>query len=69
MTDQEVWSLIFAPGFSTADQVTDVSGRGVGMDVVKQAIESLRGAISLQARPGQGTLVRVTLPEYEATQP
>ncbi|GCL65915.1 chemotaxis protein CheA [Pseudaquabacterium pictum] len=62
MSDSEVHQLIFEPGFSTAEQVTSLSGRGVGMDVVKQAIEALRGAISLQARPGQGTLVQLRLP-------
>ena len=62
MSDGEVYQLIFEPGFSTAEQVTSLSGRGVGMDVVKQAIEAMRGAISLQARPGQGTLLQLRLP-------
>jgi two-component system chemotaxis sensor kinase CheA len=48
-SDAEVWQLIFAPGFSTADKVTDLSGRGVGMDVVKRNIEALRGQIALPA--------------------
>jgi two-component system chemotaxis sensor kinase CheA len=62
LTDAEVWQLIFAPGFSTADQVTDLSGRGVGMDVVRRNIESLRGQISLVSRPGQGTSTQIRLP-------
>lgn len=62
MSDAEVWQLIFAPGFSTAEQVTDVSGRGVGMDVVKRNIESLGGRVELSSRPGQGTTVTIRLP-------
>ncbi|GLC25334.1 chemotaxis protein CheA [Roseisolibacter agri] len=62
MTDGEVFQLIFAPGFSTADQVTDVSGRGVGMDVVKRNIESVRGRIEIVSEPGQGTTFYVRLP-------
>jgi two-component system chemotaxis sensor kinase CheA len=62
MTDQEVWQLIFAPGFSTADVVTDVSGRGVGMDVVKRNITSLGGTVELDSSLGQGTRVSVRLP-------
>jgi two-component system chemotaxis sensor kinase CheA len=54
MTDQEVWQMIFLPGFSTAEKVTEVSGRGVGMDVVKQAVEALRGRIEVQPTEGQG---------------
>jgi hypothetical protein len=50
LSDAEVWQLIFAPGFSTADKVTDLSGRGVGMDVVKRNIEALRGQIHSPAR-------------------
>jgi two-component system, chemotaxis family, sensor kinase CheA len=61
-TDNEVWQLIFAPGFSTADQVTDISGRGVGMDVVKRNIEALRGQISLHSVAGQGTTTQIRLP-------
>ena len=60
--DAEVWQLIFAPGFSTADQVTDLSGRGVGMDVVKRNIEALRGQISLVSREGRGTTTQIRLP-------
>jgi two-component system, chemotaxis family, sensor kinase CheA len=62
LTDAEVWHLIFAPGFSTADKVTDLSGRGVGMDVVKRNIESLRGQISLVSSEGRGTTTQIRLP-------
>ena len=54
--------MIFRPGFSTAEKVTDVSGRGVGMDVVKTNIERIGGTITLENRPGQGTTVRITIP-------
>lgn len=60
--DDDVWQLIMAPGFSTADQVTDVSGRGVGMDVVKRNIESLGGKITIQSTAGQGTAMYIRLP-------
>jgi len=62
MTDQEVWNLIFLPGFSTADKVTEVSGRGVGMDVVRRNIESLRGKVEIKSSPGQGSTIRMRLP-------
>ncbi|MFN6997778.1 MAG: chemotaxis protein CheA, partial [Aquincola tertiaricarbonis] len=62
MTDSEVWNLIFAPGFSTAEQVTDVSGRGVGMDVVKKNITSLGGSVEIDSAEGYGMSVRVRLP-------
>jgi two-component system chemotaxis sensor kinase CheA len=62
MSDQEVWQLIFAPGFSTAEVVTDVSGRGVGMDVVKRNITALGGTVELDSSLGQGTRVSVRLP-------
>jgi two-component system, chemotaxis family, sensor kinase CheA len=62
MTDQEVYGLIFAPGFSTADAVTDVSGRGVGMDVVKRNITSLGGTVEIDSAEGYGMTVRVRLP-------
>jgi two-component system chemotaxis sensor kinase CheA len=62
LSDPEIWQLIFAPGFSTADQVTDISGRGVGMDVVKRNIEALRGQISLASTAGQGTTTQIRLP-------
>jgi two-component system chemotaxis sensor kinase CheA len=62
MSDAEVFALIFEPGFSTAAQVTNLSGRGVGMDVVKRNIEALRGSVDVSSRPGQGTTVTVRLP-------
>lgn len=62
MSDQDVWGLIFAPGFSTADQVTDVSGRGVGMDVVKKNITSLGGTVEIDSAEGYGMKVSVRLP-------
>jgi two-component system chemotaxis sensor kinase CheA len=61
-TDEEVWPLIFEAGFSTAEEVTDVSGRGVGMDVVKRNIQSLGGTIDLFSTPGQGMRVTVSVP-------
>jgi two-component system chemotaxis sensor kinase CheA len=62
LTDPEVWQLIFSPGFSTAEAVTDISGRGVGMDVVKRNIESLRGQISLASTEGRGTTTQIRMP-------
>ena len=62
LTDNEVFHLIFEPGFSTADKVTDLSGRGVGMDVVKKQIHKLRGRIEIASRPGQGTDFMMKLP-------
>ncbi len=62
MSDQEVYGLIFAPGFSTADVVTDVSGRGVGMDVVKKNITALGGTVEIDSAEGYGMTVRVRLP-------
>ncbi len=62
LTETEVFSFIFEAGFSTAKQVTDVSGRGVGMDVVRQKVESLRGSIDIASRRGQGTTVTLRLP-------
>ncbi|MCL6556872.1 MAG: chemotaxis protein CheW [Burkholderiales bacterium] len=62
MGDAEVWQLIFAPGFSTAEAVTEVSGRGVGMDVVKRNIEALGGRVELESSPGFGTRVVISLP-------
>ncbi|NRA84577.1 MAG: chemotaxis protein CheA, partial [Gammaproteobacteria bacterium] len=62
LTDDEINSLIFAPGFSTADTVSDLSGRGVGMDVVRRNIESLGGHVSLSSTPGKGSKVSVCLP-------
>ncbi|MFA6121977.1 MAG: chemotaxis protein CheW [Sideroxydans sp.] len=62
ITDQEVWMLIFEPGFSTAEVVTDVSGRGVGMDVVKRNISALGGRIELSSVEGLGTRITIRLP-------
>ncbi|MBO9499109.1 MAG: chemotaxis protein CheA [Novosphingobium sp.] len=62
LTDQELLQLIFAPGFSTAAAVTNLSGRGVGMDVVKRTIESLRGAIDVKSEPGEGSTVVLRIP-------
>jgi two-component system, chemotaxis family, sensor kinase CheA len=62
MTDSEVWQLIFAPGFSTAEVVTDVSGRGVGMDVVKRNISALNGTVEIDSAEGYGMKVSVRLP-------
>ncbi|MFP4683806.1 MAG: ATP-binding protein, partial [Ectothiorhodospira sp.] len=61
-TDKEVWQLIFAPGFSTADQVTDISGRGVGMDVVRRNIEQMNGRVDIESAPGEGTRITIRLP-------
>ncbi len=62
LTDEQIFSFIFAAGFSTADKVTDLSGRGVGLDVVRRNIERLRGQVSISSKPGQGTLFRISLP-------
>ena len=62
LSEQEVFRLIFEPGFSTAEQVTDVSGRGVGMDVVKKQIQKLRGRIDIESEPGRGTRFLLRLP-------
>jgi two-component system chemotaxis sensor kinase CheA len=62
MTDDEVWQLIFMPGFSTAEQVTDISGRGVGMDVVKRNIQAMGGHVEIQSREGRGTTTKIVLP-------
>jgi two-component system chemotaxis sensor kinase CheA len=62
LSDNEVFNLIFEPGFSTAEQVTDISGRGVGMDVVRKHVQKLRGRIEIQSRPGQGTTFLLRLP-------
>jgi two-component system chemotaxis sensor kinase CheA len=60
--DAEVFALVFAPGFSTAEQVTDLSGRGVGLDAVKRAVEALRGSVQLSSVEGAGTKVTLRLP-------
>jgi len=62
LPDKEIWGLIFAPGFSTAAKVTSVSGRGVGMDVVKQAIDNLRGSIDVKSEADRGTTITLKIP-------
>lgn len=62
MADSDVWQLIFAPGFSTADIVTDVSGRGVGMDVVKRNISAMGGSVEVRSAKGFGTTISISLP-------
>jgi two-component system chemotaxis sensor kinase CheA len=62
LSDSEIFNLIFEPGFSTADQVTDISGRGVGMDVVRKKIQQLRGRVEIQSNPGQGSTFLMKLP-------
>lgn len=62
LTDHELLQMIFQPGFSTAKAVTNLSGRGVGMDVVKRAIEALRGSITLASRPGEGSEIALRIP-------
>ena len=62
MADAEVWQLIFAPGFSTADEITDISGRGVGMDVVKRNIGAMGGAVEIRSARGFGTTISISLP-------
>jgi len=62
LTEEEITGLIFLPGFSTAKTVSNVSGRGVGMDVVKRAIDALRGTVEIESVRGQGTCIRITLP-------
>lgn len=62
MPDEDVWQLIFAPGFSTAEAVTDISGRGVGMDVVKRNITAMGGAVEIRSARGFGSTMRISLP-------
>jgi two-component system chemotaxis sensor kinase CheA len=62
IADQDLWQMIFAPGFSTAKEVTSLSGRGVGMDVVKRTIDGLRGSIDVSTVPGQGSTMTLRLP-------
>ena len=62
LTESEIFSLIFQPGFSTAEKVTELSGRGVGMDVVRRNIENLRGKVEIQSRPGLGATFTILLP-------
>jgi len=62
LTDQEIHQLIFEPGFTTASEVSNMSGRGVGMDVVRRNIQALRGSVHVTSQPGVGTTVRIRLP-------
>ncbi|MEO7996728.1 MAG: chemotaxis protein CheA [Gemmatimonadaceae bacterium] len=62
MSDSEVFNLIFAPGFSTAEKVTDISGRGVGLDVVRRNLELIRGRLEISSEPGKGTTFSLRLP-------
>ena len=62
LSDSEIWTLIFEPGFSTADAITNISGRGVGMDVVRRNIDALHGNISIQSTPGKGSRISIRLP-------
>ena len=62
LSDKEIYNLIFAAGLSTAESVSDISGRGVGMDVVKRNIESLRGTVEIDSKPGEGSLFTIRLP-------
>ena len=62
MSDREVWNLIFEPGFSTAKEVTAISGRGVGMDVVRKNVEALRGHVAIHSKPGKGSIFSIRAP-------
>jgi two-component system, chemotaxis family, sensor kinase CheA len=62
LTDDELYQLVFEPGFSTAETVTDFSGRGVGMDIVRRNVDSLRGSVSIDSRQGEGTTISIRLP-------
>lgn len=62
MTEEDLYNLLFLPGFSTSERATDVSGRGVGMDVVKKRVEELNGSVRLESKPGRGTKVIIRLP-------
>ena len=62
LTEENIYQLLFKPGFSTSEQVTDISGRGVGMDVVRQEIEAMRGVVMVESCLGQGSLFRIKLP-------
>lgn len=62
LSDEQVYDLVFQPGFSTAETVSEVSGRGVGMDVVKRNIQALKGSVEIQSRKGQGSTIRIRLP-------
>jgi two-component system chemotaxis sensor kinase CheA len=67
MSDHDAMQLIFRPGFSTAERVTEVSGRGVGMDVVRTTVEQHQGQVHVESTPGQGTTIRLELPRRQAT--
>ncbi|MES3006142.1 MAG: chemotaxis protein CheA [Pseudomonadota bacterium] len=69
LSDSECFNLIFAPGFSTKDEISDVSGRGVGMDVVKTKISQLNGSIDIHSRPGQGSRIEIKVPLTLAIMP
>ncbi|MFT4182012.1 MAG: chemotaxis protein CheW, partial [Rhizobium sp.] len=62
LSDEEIDNLIFLPGFSTADKISDISGRGVGMDVVKRSIQALGGRINISSKPGHGSVFTMSLP-------
>jgi two-component system chemotaxis sensor kinase CheA len=62
LNESEILQLIFAPGLSTADEITEISGRGVGLDVVKSAVENLKGSVELKSEPGKGTTFRLLVP-------
>jgi two-component system chemotaxis sensor kinase CheA len=62
MSDEEAWNLVFLPGFSTKENISDISGRGVGMDVVRKAVTELKGDIRIRSRKGQGTTFEIALP-------
>ncbi|MCR6653586.1 MAG: chemotaxis protein CheW [Cellvibrionaceae bacterium] len=62
LSDEQVYDLVFQPGFSTAETVSEVSGRGVGMDVVKRNIQALKGSVEIQSRKGHGSIIRIRLP-------
>jgi two-component system chemotaxis sensor kinase CheA len=62
LKDQELYQFIFEPGFSTAEKITELSGRGVGMDVVKRSIDALRGRVAIDSEPGKGTTITIQLP-------
>jgi two-component system chemotaxis sensor kinase CheA len=62
LTDAEICRLVFEPGFSTAEAVTDLSGRGVGMDIVRRNVEALRGSVAIDSRQGEGTTITIRLP-------
>jgi two-component system chemotaxis sensor kinase CheA len=62
MSDRAIYNLIFAPGFSTADKITDISGRGVGMDVVRQNLDKIKGRVEVNSKPGKGTRINLRIP-------